>query len=283
FDGSHPRPLDRNLLPHHDAVTTLVAPTAGRAIRLPLTALAYSLLDLSVHQQPHQLHPGLPDQLTDALMQPAQHLGHREHHLYGGIAVGGHCLKLFHRLLRINLVWFLHVATLLFFGNKFPSGYHASGKRESLLSTDFYELPGNPSSGAMRRQRDSTGLPPNSTRMTTEALYSIAVFDVHRSWPVLMNERSRLRLSLEQPMIGLASCPEIRAKTLPDVDVWLYRNRAELQCGDKAAYQRDRASEKRWRNRACVTWHTDKQSVSPINWIRAPPPSPPLPGDTCQW
>src|SRR5262249_11835869 len=52
-------------------------------------------------------------------------------------------LKLLHRPLRINLVWFLHVATLLFFAKKFPRGYHASGKRESLPSTDFYELPGN--------------------------------------------------------------------------------------------------------------------------------------------
>lgn len=43
-----------------------------------------------------------------------------EHHLDGWIAACGHGLKLLHRPLRINLVWFLHVATLLFFAKKFP-------------------------------------------------------------------------------------------------------------------------------------------------------------------
>jgi hypothetical protein len=63
---------------------------------------------------------GLANQLANAFVQPAQHLSHWEHHLDGGIPVGGHCLELLHRPLRIDLIWFLHVATLLFFGKKFP-------------------------------------------------------------------------------------------------------------------------------------------------------------------
>jgi len=85
-----------------------------------------------------------------------------------------------------------------------------------------------------------------------------------------------------QPVIGLPACHEIRTKTLPEVEEGIalltrtlrlvnyvepqtymavfYMELAQLQCGDRAAYRRDLASEKQWWNRACVTWHAQKQS-----------------------
>jgi tetratricopeptide (TPR) repeat protein len=138
-----------------------------------------------------------------------------------------------------------------------------------------------------------------------EALYAIAVFDWRRSYRVLVEERVRLNLSPKQPVIGLPACHEIRTKTLPEVEegialltrtlqlvnylepqtymAVLYQERADLHCGDRAAYQRDMASEKQWWNRACVTWRTQKQSSSPTRWLPGQPPPPPKRGDTCGW
>jgi hypothetical protein len=85
-----------------------------------LAALADQRPHFFLHHQVHQLQAGLADQLAHALPQPAHHLGHGQHHLHGWIPFGGHGLELLYCSLRFNLVWFLHVATLLFFGEKFP-------------------------------------------------------------------------------------------------------------------------------------------------------------------
>jgi tetratricopeptide (TPR) repeat protein len=137
-----------------------------------------------------------------------------------------------------------------------------------------------------------------------EALYAIAVFDWVRTYRVLVEARARLNLPQKQPLIDLPACHEIRAKNLAEVEegltlltttlqlvsyvepqvymAVLYRERAELQCGHRAAYKRDLRSEQQWWNRACVTWHDSKQ-VSPPRWLRSLPPPPPARGDTCSW
>jgi len=62
---------------------------------------------------------------------------HREHHLDGWVSFGGHGFQLLYCPLRINLVWFLHVATLLFFAKKFPQGYQGNESRYLLrISTN---------------------------------------------------------------------------------------------------------------------------------------------------
>jgi tetratricopeptide (TPR) repeat protein len=138
-----------------------------------------------------------------------------------------------------------------------------------------------------------------------EARYSIAVLDFRRAWPVLMAEKVRLHLAREQPLIDLRSCAQVRAKTLGDVEeglallsgtakltnsldaqtylAVLYRTRAELQCGDRSAYERDLKAEGQWWNRACVTFHAPKRDSSPPRWIAGQGPPPPRREDQCKW
>src|SRR5439155_13972849 len=56
--GPHARPLDRHLLPHHDGVALLTAPSARLAILLTLTSWADYLTDFFLHQQFHDLQTG---------------------------------------------------------------------------------------------------------------------------------------------------------------------------------------------------------------------------------
>jgi PAS domain S-box-containing protein len=144
---------DRHLLPHHHAVALLTAPPAGRTFRPPLAALAHPLLDLGFHQQAHQLHAGLADQLSHALVQPTDHLRHRQHHLHGRIPFRGHGLELLHRTLDFNLVWFLHVATLLSLLREIS--LRLSRLRETrvaTLPTDFYDLPDIPGTSVLNQK-----------------------------------------------------------------------------------------------------------------------------------
>jgi len=106
--GTHARPVDWNLLPHHHAVASLLAPPAGRPVRLRLAALPHQFPDFLFHQQFHQLQASLADQLAHSLAQPAHQLGQRQDHLHRRISVGGHLFELSHSSLRFNLIWFLH-------------------------------------------------------------------------------------------------------------------------------------------------------------------------------
>jgi tetratricopeptide (TPR) repeat protein len=137
-----------------------------------------------------------------------------------------------------------------------------------------------------------------------EALYAIAVFDWIRTSGALREERLRFNLGQKQPLIGLPTCPEVRAKTMPDVEegialltrtlrlvsyvepqtymALLFMERAELQCGDRLAYKRDLKSEQQWWNRACIAWR-DGKNISPQRWLLSLPPPPPKRGDTCRW
>lgn len=137
-----------------------------------------------------------------------------------------------------------------------------------------------------------------------EALYSIAVLDFRRTYPVLMQEKARLHLARKQPLIGFRTCHQVRAKNLADVEEGIalltrtvelvnnvdvqtylavfYMERAELHCGDRLAYERDLKSESQWWDRACATWHDPKRSYPP-RWIAGQPPPPPKRGDKCRW
>lgn len=137
-----------------------------------------------------------------------------------------------------------------------------------------------------------------------EALYSIAVLNFRRIWPVLMAEKVRLRLSREQPLINLPSCTQVRAKILGDVEeglalltrtakllnnieaqtyvAVLFKARAELQCGDRSAYEHDLKSESQWWNRACMAFHGPNRKIPP-RWIAGQPPPPSRRGDQCKW
>ena len=136
-----------------------------------------------------------------------------------------------------------------------------------------------------------------------EALYAIAVLDSIRVFGVLREERIRFHRGEKQPLIGLPTCPGMRAKTMPDVEEGMalltrtlqlesysepqmymavfFMERAELQCGDRSAYKRDLKSEQQWLNQACVTWHDGK--TTPYRWLLSPPPPPRRRGDTCSW
>jgi tetratricopeptide (TPR) repeat protein len=139
-----------------------------------------------------------------------------------------------------------------------------------------------------------------------EALYSIAVLIFRRTYPLLMQEKIRLRLSSKQPLIGSSTCQQVRAKNLADIEEAItllgrttelvknadvqtylavfYKARAELQCGDRLAYSRDLKAERQWWNRACVTWHEPRTDVAlPPRWIAGQPPPPPRRGNTCRW
>jgi tetratricopeptide (TPR) repeat protein len=137
-----------------------------------------------------------------------------------------------------------------------------------------------------------------------QALYSIAVIVFRRTYPAVNSEKLRHKLKPEQPLIDLADCPQVRDKYLPDVEEGIslltraagllenidvqgylgayYSERADLQCSDRAAYNRDRVSSKLWWDKACRTFHNPKRSFPP-RWFPSPGPPPPKPGDTCKW
>jgi tetratricopeptide (TPR) repeat protein len=137
------------------------------------------------------------------------------------------------------------------------------------------------------------------------ALYSIAVLDWRRTYPILVLERVRLNLPQKASLIDSPSCYEMRAKTLADVEEGiavlnrsvqllntvamqtymglLYKERAELQCGDRVAYQRDLKTEQQWWNRVNATFRNKKQHTDEPMWIPPPPPPPPRRRGLSSW
>src|ERR1700676_4676134 len=85
-----------------------LCPPVGPSIPLLLAAFPDSFPDFFLHQQFHHSKAGLANQCSHALVQPADHLGHRQHHLHRRISIRGHFLELSHSSLRFNLIWFLH-------------------------------------------------------------------------------------------------------------------------------------------------------------------------------
>ena len=128
-----------------------------------------------------------------------------------------------------------------------------------------------------------------------EALYTLAVIDWRRSYQVRVQKRTELKLNQKQLLIGLSSCRDIRTENLdrinegiglltttlqvldvPEAMVYisiLHRERADIQCGDRAAYQDDIKTSALWEHRACQTKiNADRVNV-PARWPPGPPPS----------
>lgn len=132
----------------------------------------------------------------------------------------------------------------------------------------------------------------------SEALYTLAVIDWQRSHRLLMQKRVELKLSKDQRFIGLSACSAIRADNLARIDESIvlmtktlqslnageakaymavfYRERAEIQCGNRSAYEDDLRTATRWHERACEAWQSQDKTSIPLRW---PPSLPPLRND----
>jgi tetratricopeptide (TPR) repeat protein len=140
-----------------------------------------------------------------------------------------------------------------------------------------------------------------------EPLYSISTLIFRRTYPMLMQEKRRLHLSPKESFIRSSECQDIRARQLADIEEGIgllsranalvndtdvqtylavfYMARAQLQCGDRSAYDHDRTTEQQWWNRACVSWHERQRAGVALapRWIAGQSPPPPRRGDTCRW
>lgn len=139
-----------------------------------------------------------------------------------------------------------------------------------------------------------------------EALYGIAALNGQRVYRVIVQEKIRIRVALEAPLISAPSCREIRANLLPAVEegialltrvlprvesrnvrtgvlsymALLHKERAELQCGDYAAYRRGLKSERDWLKRYDAAVKKPAEFIDPrgYRWPPSPPPPPPKRG-----
>lgn len=134
-----------------------------------------------------------------------------------------------------------------------------------------------------------------------EALYSLAFLNWQRSYQFRMERRSDTKLRSRTPLIRNRSCSEVRSKNLEQVEEaitmlkklshvsdfaevpyflsLLYLERADIQCGDRAAYNADSRSAKEWEQAACAA-RSRKAELAPYPWPPAPPPPPYL---KCLW
>jgi tetratricopeptide (TPR) repeat protein len=109
-----------------------------------------------------------------------------------------------------------------------------------------------------------------------ESFYSIGVIDWSIVYRDMTETKTRLKLKPEQTLISSPACPDLRAGHLVDVENGitmlthaidlrknyhdamaylnlLYRMRAELQCGDQAAYAADVRNANQWTDLAMGT------------------------------
>ena len=133
-----------------------------------------------------------------------------------------------------------------------------------------------------------------------EALYTLAVIQWQRSYQLRAQKRAELKIGGKKILINLPSCAEIRSMNLAqieegmslltradeigesyDVKVYislLYRERADIQCGDKSAYDQDVNAAIEWTRRACGARNKpDHVTISCIS-LRCLPPAPPPAG-----
>jgi tetratricopeptide (TPR) repeat protein len=135
-----------------------------------------------------------------------------------------------------------------------------------------------------------------------EALYGIAVLDWIRSYRTRVNRTAELKLGQSKPLYRSPACAELRGENLTQVtegialmtrtlelarnaDVMgylavLYRERAELQCGDRTAHDADFRIAREWETRRCEARNSGFP-VLPPRWPPAPPPPPSKRGDAC--
>lgn len=127
-----------------------------------------------------------------------------------------------------------------------------------------------------------------------EALYSLAALDWLRSSRLRLGRRDELHLRSGAPLIDNRSCVEIRLKNLEQVEeaitmlkklsqmgdfrdvpyflAFLYRERADIQCGDRAAYDMDLRSAKELELVACAARKRGAEVLT--YWPPVPPPPP---------
>jgi tetratricopeptide (TPR) repeat protein len=129
-----------------------------------------------------------------------------------------------------------------------------------------------------------------------EALYTLAFLDWQYSYRSRMMKIADLHLK-RAALIRNRSCSEVRSKNLEQVEEGitalkklsrisdfpearyllslLYRERADIQCGDSFAYNADLRSAKEWEQAFC-SGRTRKAEHTPYPWPPAPPPPPNL-------
>jgi len=128
-----------------------------------------------------------------------------------------------------------------------------------------------------------------------EALGSLAAIDFGQSWPDLVQTKSRLNIGLETPLFQLPSCPEVRDRIQTRVQEGLafatkaqllvtnnsdligflsilYSFRAEIQCGNRPAYEADLNAALRWDQTRKQMWESNVQEETLRNFPPAPPP-----------
>ena len=137
----------------------------------------------------------------------------------------------------------------------------------------------------------------------SEALYTLAVIEWHRSYVLRMEKRAQLKFSPRQPLIDSPACHEIRKENLARVEEGislltripqvfniadgmaymglLYRERADIQCDDRPAYEDDIKTAQSWAHRGCeARQNPDSQNI-PWSWPPSPPPPPLKSGNSC--
>lgn len=139
--------------------------------------------------------------------------------------------------------------------------------------------------------RQALKVDPNSK----ETLYSLAVLDLTRSYQLRAEERSKRHLNSEEPLITFDICATVRSENLErveealklltrlsgisnfaEVPAWLsllYRERADIQCGDRLAYEADLRSASDSSRAVCEAQSNHAERV-PYPWPPAPPPAP---------
>ena len=133
-----------------------------------------------------------------------------------------------------------------------------------------------------------------------EALYTLAVIQWQHSYEVRTQTRAALKLESNKVLINLPSCAEVRRVNLAhienamsllkrvdgigesyDVKAYislLYRERADIQCGDQISYDQDIGAAIEWTRGACNARHKPDRITISCTSLRCPPLAPPAAG-----
>jgi tetratricopeptide (TPR) repeat protein len=134
-----------------------------------------------------------------------------------------------------------------------------------------------------------------------ESLYALAVMQWMQSYRTRQEKRAELKIRRSKPFITSPTCIEVRIENLARVEdgmtllkraldlvksydaetylSLLYQERADIQCGDRSAYEQDAKSAAEWAHRACKTRRDPKRASIPCTSMVCPSvPPPPEPG-----